>query len=74
MTNGRHVQRTLMRTPRFQRTFDQRAIEETLDNPVMRSCRLAALDHGHFCPLCRMPADRRIDGAAPLEIPAHQYG
>ena len=54
----------LMRSPGLQLTFNVGIITKTLQYPVMGHCLLSVLViDGHFLPLHRMTADRRIDGA-----------
>ena len=54
----------LMRSPGLQLTFNVGIITKTLQYPVMGHCLFSILViDGHFLPLHRMTADRRIDGA-----------
>ena len=62
----------LVRTTGFKRAFNQRTVEKAFDDAIMRARRLAALRHGHACPLPRMPSDRRIDRAAVFDEAARQ--
>ena len=70
--DGGHVHANLVRSAGFQGAFDQRAIDESFDDAVVRARRLAGTDHRHFRPLRRMPADRLIDRAARFEHAAHE--
>ena len=72
MPERRHVHANLVRTPGFQRTFDQRAIDEAFDDPKVRPRRLAALNNRHLRSLRRMPTDRLVDGSARFQHAAHQ--
>ena len=72
MADSRHVNTDLMGSTGLQCAFDQGAIDETLDDPVVRSCRFTVLNHRHLRALRRMATDGKIDGPAAFKIAAHQ--
>ena len=72
MTDMRHMHADLVRAPGREFALDKRCAGKALKNPIAGQ-RLAPTRHNrHFCPLDRMPADRRIHLAAERGIAMHE--
>ena len=72
MTDMRHMHADLVRAPGREFALDKRCASKALKNPITGQ-RLAPTRHNrHFCPLDRMPANRRIHLAAERWIAMHE--